>query len=363
MVGNKLYYQYLFEWFEKYQRKLPWREKKDWYERWISEIMLQQTQVEQVIDYFNSFISRYPTIHALAGASLDEVMKSWEGLGYYARAQNLYKSAQLIDTKFNGVLPANERILKQLPGFGTYTINALLSIVFNQPFAVVDGNILRIITRLYAIKNDIRLSTTRNMVQKKMNRLIYKKKPGLFNEAMMELGATICIPKNPLCNHCPIIMFCRTYKQNLQNEIPFKSPPPEKPYYSGFSFILYNENKICIAQRPPKGLLAGLWEFPTFTEKKNKITNKTVSKKYLFKLIDKETVQKEVKLLPVKHSYTHFNISIQPYLVYINEQSFIKETYDKIRWVSFNCLEQYAMHRAMRKILLKNEKKLKIVSP
>ena len=325
--------------------------------------MLQQTQVEQVIDYFNSFISRYPTVQSLANASPDDVMKSWEGLGYYTRAQNLHKTARLIRDNFNGSMPADEKILKELPGLGKYTIHALLSIAFDQPYAVVDGNILRVITRLFAIKKDIRLSLTRNIVQQKMNRLLSKTNPGMFNEAMMELGATLCIPNKPLCAQCPLITFCKSKKQNLQNNIPYKSPSPIKPNYSGFTFILCHENKICIGQRPSKGLLGGLWEFPTLTEKNVQNNDQLIKRNYLSEIIDIKTVRTKIKLKAVNHSYTHFNISIQPFLVYTNEQPVKAEQYNRISWVSFNSLSKYAMHRAMHKIVATNQSDLKIISP
>jgi A/G-specific adenine glycosylase len=360
---NIIFRRELLEWFENGKRKLPWRDNNDWYKRWISEIMLQQTQVEQVINYFNAFIMKYPSIQALAQAPIQDILKIWEGLGYYSRARNLHKAAQIIYNQYNCKLPSNEKQLKQLPGFGTYTTHAILSIVFNQPYAVVDGNVLRVITRIYAIKNDIRLPGTHTSVQNKMNRLLDEIKPGEFNEALMELGATICLPKNPCCECCPVRTLCKTVKLNLQDKIPFKSPPPEKPHYTGFTYILYNSNQFYLVQRPYKGLLAGLWEFPTFTLKQKINPDEKSYQKFAAQLIEKKYMINEMELLPVKHSYTHFNISIQPYLICISKR-FVKQLdYDQNQWVPYRQFEQFAMHRAMRKIILKNKKFLEIVSP
>jgi A/G-specific adenine glycosylase len=321
--------------------------------------MLQQTQVEQVIEYFNTFLEKYPSIKPLAQAPLHDVLKTWEGLGYYGRARNLHKAAQIIYNKYDGKLPANEKQLKQLPGFGTYTTHALLSIAFNQPYGVVDGNVIRVITRLFAIKDDIRLSSTHTAVQNKMNKLLDKTKPGNFNEAMMELGAIICLPKNPHCQYCPVAAHCKTYRLNLQNKIPYKSAPPEKPHLKGYTFILLNRNQFYLAQRPYKGLLGGLWEFPTITLKqKNNPYQKITGQ-----LIDKKIIIRESELVPVRHSYTHFHIFIQPYLICLTKRQVKQLEYLQYQWVSYHQLELFAMHKAMRKILLKNKHSLEIVSP
>jgi len=359
MVRNKQLQNDLLKWFECNKRNLPWRINNHWYQRWISEIMLQQTQVEQVISYFNSFMSRYPSIQSLAKAPVEEILKTWEGLGYYSRARNLHKTAQMICSNYNGVLPSNEKELLQLPGFGIYTTHALLSIVFNQPYSVVDGNILRVITRIFALKEDIRLARTLKAVQNKMNRLLDKVNPGKFNEAMMELGATICLPKQPKCSTCPVSTYCKTNIQKLQDKIPYKSSPKKKPNYIGLTYILVNRKKFYIVQRPYKGLLAGLWEFPTFTLKQKTIAYQRT----LGKLLDKNIILNQYKLLPIKHSYTHFHISIYPYLILTNKREIRDLPYQKYQWVDYAQLTQYAMHIAMRKVLQKNKNHLEIISP
>jgi A/G-specific adenine glycosylase len=359
MVRIRQLQKEVLKWFESNKRSLPWRINNHWYQRWISEIMLQQTQVEQVISYFNTFINKYPSVQSLAKAPIEDILKTWEGLGYYSRARNLHKTAQILCSKYNGVLPSNKKELIQLPGFGVYTTHALLSIVFNQPYSVVDGNVLRVITRIFTLKEDIRLPGTVKAVQNKMNQLIDKIKPGEFNEAIMELGATICLPKNPLCSTCPIKIYCRTNIHKLQNKIPYKSAPAKKPHVMGLTYILFNRKKFYIAQRPYKGLLAGLWEFPTFTFNQQTLPDQSS----LNRLVDKKIVLKQVKLLPVKHSYTHFRISIHPYLILTNKREIKNLHYQKYQWINYTQLTQYAMHIAMRKVLQKNKNQLEIVAP
>jgi A/G-specific adenine glycosylase len=352
----------LINWFDQNKRSLPWRKDGNWYQRWISEVMLQQTQVEQVISYFNLFINKYPTIQALAEASIEDILKTWEGLGYYSRARNLHKAAQIICHAYGGILPPDRNKLRQLPGFGPYTAHALLSMVYNQPYGVVDGNILRIIARIYAVRDDIRLARTKQIIQHKMDRLLDKNNPGTFNEAMMELGATVCVPKSPACLVCPVNPFCKTTILNLQEKIPFKSPPPKKPKIVGLTYLLFNKGEFYIVQRPYKGLLAGLWEFPTFTLEQKTAPTQKYHQHHLRQLLGENIITKQQPLAPVKHSYTHFDSSLYPYLIYTDKRLVKIENYQQYQWVSYHQLDSYAMHIAMRKIIAKNKQYLKIES-
>jgi len=194
----------ILTWFRENKRTLPWRREKNWYYIWISEVMLQQTQVETVIPYYQKFIRKFSTVESLAKSSQEEVLKVWEGLGYYTRARNIHHAAKIIVEKYNSSLPPSRDELLNIPGFGHYTTAALLSLVFNQSYGVVDGNVKRVISRLYAIKDDIRNPKTHHKIQELVDNLLPSNYPGEFNEAMMELGATICTSRSPLCSLCPI---------------------------------------------------------------------------------------------------------------------------------------------------------------
>ena len=240
---KRLLYKALLDWFSAEKRDLPWRLNRTWYRVWISEVMLQQTQVNQVIPYFNRFLEKFPTVQKLAQATQQEVLKAWEGLGYYARARNLHKAAQQIVSRYNGEIPQDKKNLVKLPGFGPYTSHAILSLAFNQPYAVVDGNVTRVISRLFTIRADIQLPDTKKIIQFHMNSLLDKRSPAQFNEAMMELGATICIPLNPTCKSCPINRYCLAFQNNQVQEYPLKSAARKKPHIHAFTFILRKNNK------------------------------------------------------------------------------------------------------------------------
>ncbi len=212
----------LLEWFGEFQRALPWRENKDPYRVWLSEIMLQQTRVAAVIPYYEKFLRQFPTVRALAEAASDEVMRHWSGLGYYSRARNLQRAARHIVAKHSGDFPSEETAVRELAGIGDYTSAAILSIAFEQPLAVLDGNVARVIARIFAIGGDLRESARWRSLQTRATELLAVQSPGDWNQAMMELGATICTPRAPQCLICPVAKFCAARKQGLQEEIPQK---------------------------------------------------------------------------------------------------------------------------------------------
>ena len=210
----------LLDWYRQHQRILPWRENPDPYRVWISEIMLQQTRVETVIPYYQHFLKRFPTVKALAAASLDEVLKAWENMGYYARARHLHWAAQMIVDQLNGLIPDNRETLSGLPGIGPYTTGAILSIAFGQPVAAVDGNVRRVLSRLFAVKEPMDRPKTQRELQVRAEALLPKHSPGSFNQALMDLGAMICTPRIPNCQDCPIQRLCRGRKAHLQDHLP-----------------------------------------------------------------------------------------------------------------------------------------------
>jgi len=252
----------LLKWFEKNKRDLPWRKDRTWYKVWISEIMLQQTQVEQVKDYFNNFIAEFPTIEDLANSSLQKVLKLWEGLGYYLRARNLHKASQIIVKQYKGEYPSTKLKIIKLPGIGEYTANAIMSFVFNKPYSVVDGNVIRVISRIFGIADNVREPKTLKKIKLKTDKLMPSQKSADYNEAIMELGALVCIPKNPICINCPINEYCEAYQDNLMNVIPLKSKSSVKPLIKVIVQIVKRKSQFLIARRKDHGLLGGYSEFP-----------------------------------------------------------------------------------------------------
>jgi A/G-specific adenine glycosylase len=253
----------LLRWYDYHARILPWREDPSPYRVWISEIMLQQTRVEAVKPYYERFMENLPDVASLAAVDDDKLMKLWEGLGYYNRARNLKIAANQIMDEFGGKMPGDYEQLLSLKGIGEYTAGAVGSIAFGLPVAAVDGNVLRVITRLTGDESDILKQSTKRAVTKDLLEIIPKDRAGDFNQALMELGAIVCIPNGqPKCELCPWDTVCRAHKEDLIDKIPVKSPKKKRKIEQKTVFILEYQDKIAIRKRPQRGLLGGLWEFP-----------------------------------------------------------------------------------------------------
>ncbi len=254
----------LAAWFAEHRKPLPWRETDDPYATWLSEIMLQQTRIEAVIPYYHRFMSELPDVHSLAVCPDDRLMKLWEGLGYYSRARNLKRAAIMIENEFGGMLPRSAAELRRLPGIGDYTAGAIASIAFGEPEPAVDGNVLRVMTRLCGCDNDIMLLSTKRRVADEL-RAIYPHGEGatILTESIMELGETICIPNGRAkCEECPLSTYCTAHNTGRVDELPRKSAKKARKDLSLTVFLLFCNGKIALCQRPQEGLLAGLWELP-----------------------------------------------------------------------------------------------------
>jgi len=253
----------LLAWYDACARVLPWRSEPTPYRVWVSEIMLQQTRVEAAKPYFARFMEELPDISALAAASEDTLMKLWQGLGYYNRVRNMKKAAQICVEEYGGELPADPEALGKLPGIGSYTVGAISSIAFGLPVPAVDGNVLRVLSRLRGDERDIAAPATKKAVAADLAAVIPLDAPGDFNQALMELGATVCLPNGvPLCDNCPAQDFCRAHRENRTEELPVKAAKKARRAESRVVYLLFHENKVALRRRPDKGLLAGLWEFP-----------------------------------------------------------------------------------------------------
>lgn len=252
----------LIHWYQRNHRHLPWRETKDPYPIWVSEVMLQQTQVKTVLPYYHEFLSVFPDLDHLANADLQDVLRVWEGLGYYARARNLHRAAKVILEAYSGRIPSTWSEFRKLPGVGDYIAAAVQSIAFEQSHAVVDGNVKRVLARLLKIGAPVNKSASAKTFKKASSDLMDSLQPGIFNQAIMELGATVCKPQNPHCSICPLQSFCLAYQSHKVDEYPKRVKSKPIPKYQIAVGVVRKNNRYLITQRNPEGLLGGLWEFP-----------------------------------------------------------------------------------------------------
>jgi A/G-specific adenine glycosylase len=252
----------LLGWYGRHRRPLPWRATRDPYAIWISEAMLQQTRVETVIPYYERFLERFPDVRALASADLDDVLGVWQGLGYYSRARNLRAAAQVVVDEMDGRLPDDAEGLRRLPGVGRYTAGAVASIAFDRPEPVVDGNVARVLTRLLGIRRDLKRPDVARRLWDEAAALARGPRPGDLNQALMELGATVCTPKVPRCPECPLRGRCDAHRRGDAASLPVKAKRPEPKPVEAAAALLLRRGKALAVRRPPDGLLGGLWELP-----------------------------------------------------------------------------------------------------
>ncbi len=355
----------LLNWYDQFKRVLPWRDCGDPYKIWLSEIMLQQTRVDQATPYFNRFISRFPTVYDLAEADQQEVLKVWEGLGYYSRARNLHHAAKTVVNKFDGKVPDNWDDIKKLKGVGPYTASAVLSIAYQKPHAVVDGNVIRVLSRYFGIEEDVRSTKTKNLIQDYATDLIDEERPGDFNQALMELGATVCAPSNAECKSCPLKVNCTAYKTMKTDEIPYKSPAKKRPHHHiGVGIIQNEQQNVLIALRPEDAMLGGLWEFPGGKQKKDEEIEDTVIRELNEELgVDVSITRPFMKL---DHAYSHFKITLHAFLCELKNGTPSPNSSQRVRWVSLRELNDYPFPKANRKLtekllsLNKGQKELNI---
>ena len=313
----------LVGWHVQHQRLLPWRETRagdrDPYAVWISEIMLQQTRVETVIDYFNRWMERFPSVEALAAADLQAVLKTWEGLGYYARARNLHKAAQQIVAQHGGQLPSDRSALLALPGIGEYTVGAILSIAFNQPEPILDGNVKRVLARLFDIDQPINQPAVLRHLWE-LARGVVESAPattaGDCNEALMELGATVCTPQNPRCLICPLLDLCAAARTGNQALRPVMPRRKQTPHYDVAAGVIWAgepfRSKLLIAQRLPDGMLGGLWEFPGGKLEPHDADLPACLRREIGEELAIEIEVGDL-LTTVRHAYTHFRITLHTF--------------------------------------------------
>ena len=297
----------LLRWFHANARDLPWRRTNDPYAVWVSEIMLQQTQVATVIDYFNRFMKRFPTVEKLARAKQDTVLKMWEGLGYYSRGRNLHKAAQLIVSDYDGHLPDTIEELQKIPGIGRYTAGAILSIAGNQRLPILEGNTQRVFSRWISMRGSISDRQTINLLWQVAETMLPRNEPGTFNQAAMELGALVCTPKNPSCDQCPLSRICRARRDGVQAEIPGKVSNVRYEDRTEYALLLGKDDRYLLRPLPSTGRWAGLWDFPrTTTESYSSVE---AAAKHLSGAIGIDVAPKH-HVTTIRHSVTKYRISL-----------------------------------------------------
>ncbi len=337
----------LITWFEENCRNLPWRENKDPYKIWVSEIMLQQTKVETVIPYFQNFIKKFPTIEALCNAEEDEVLKAWEGLGYYSRVRNLHSAVKEVVEKYEGEIPNTRKEISKLKGVGPYTAGAILSIAYGKPEHAVDGNVMRVLSRILLIEQDIAKVSTRKVFEESVSQLICNQKPSHFNQGLMELGALVCTPTSPGCLLCPVRPHCRAYDKGMQANLPIKAKKKKPSLKEMAAVIVKDQNgKILIHRRGPDGLLARLWEVPNH-ETKNLEEQKLLLASFM-KASYNVTVKIEEVQQQVEHIFSHLIWNITVYRGTLLTKG---EETDDLRWVELKELEEYPFPVSHQKII------------
>lgn len=332
----------LLNWYKAHKRNLPWRGHPDPYAVWVSEIMCQQTRVETVIPYFEKWMKLFPTVRALASAQERDVLNAWEGLGYYSRARNLHKAAKIVAEKFNGELPRSLDGLRSLPGIGRYTAGAIASLAFGMDQAALDGNIRRVLSRLFDVTEFADSPAGEKILWALAEKNVPKGQAGDYNQALMDLGAAICLPGNPRCLLCPLTEICLAREKGTQELRPVMKPKKRIPLYVHAAAVIVERGRVLLSQRPADGLLGGMWEFPNVRVEGD-------PQKALVKALRAATqikVRRKEALGSVDHAYSHFKVVMHPFLC---EKVEIPK--DKnLKWVKLKDLEDYPMGKIDRQI-------------
>ena len=334
----------LLHWFRKYGRDLPWRRTRDPYAIWVSEVMLQQTQVSTVIPYYLRFLKSFPTVRHLAKTDLSKVLKLWEGLGYYSRARNLHRASQIVSNHFHGKIPDNLMDLRALPGIGRSTAGAILSFAFQKEAPILDGNAKRVISRVFAVSDNLVKGKTEDLLWKISESLIPKGLSNPFNQALMDLGSMLCTPKEPGCHQCPLHRYCGGYLSGKPESYPPRTIKKRIPHRTGLSAVIHKDGKVFINQRPPSGLLGGLWEFPNWRiEERQRSRLRLRLRNYIKKDMGMNFEVKEF-IGTFGQTFSHFKLTLQVFsCLYLHGKT-------KGKWVSIQNLHLFPMSRIHRRI-------------
>tara|TARA_B100001996_G_scaffold378384_1_gene362472 strand:- start:1695 stop:2750 length:1056 start_codon:yes stop_codon:yes gene_type:complete len=337
----------LIRWYLKNNYSLPWRDSSDPYKIWISEIMLQQTQVKTVIPYYHNWMALFSNVQILSKAPVQNILKCWEGLGYYQRAHNIHETSKIIVQDFEGVIPQEYNKLISLKGIGDYTASAILSIAFKKKYPAIDGNLKRVMARLSGLANPKKIiSSSKKII---MN-FMHNNNPGFINQALMDLGREVCLPKNPKCIACPISKFCIAYSKNKISYYTFTKKKKKNPTYHVSVGIIWKENKILISKRKKDGLLGGLWELPGGKRKNDENDSECLSRE-----IDEElgiAIKIKNEIGKIKHHYSHFSINLTGYTCEYFSGKAQAYSSEKIKWIKVTEIVKYPFPKATLKLFI-----------
>lgn len=360
MRNQNLFQEKLLAWYQRAHRALPWRSTRDPYRIWISEILLQQTRVNTGAAYYDRFLERFPTLSDLADAPIEAVLRVWQGLGYYGRARNLHRAARILMEEYNGKIPSEPAALERLPGIGPYTAAAIGSIAFDKDVAVLDGNVSRVLCRVYGIRDDPKQPSVRRRLQELADDLLPGGRARVFNQAVMELGALVCKPRRPECLACPVKTICLARRENLIHRLPARSPKARAPVRARVVAAVEYRGRLLFKQRDPEGLLGGLWELPGLYLEGRESTQNGLRR--LRKQVRSHATFQSIPgtHFSIKHVYSHFEESIRVFIC--KGKAGPKEkrrgrAEQTLRWVHPNQLDHYPITGATRKILRKLEQR------
>lgn len=340
--------QNLLSWYQEHARSLPWRGHVSPYAVWVSEIMLQQTRVETVIPYFERWMKRFPSLALLAEASEEDVLHAWEGLGYYRRVLALHKAARMVMEQYAGTLPSDPRELKELPGIGAYTAAAIAAIAFGKDVIALDGNLKRVFARLLALEQSVKTPAGERMLHDAALKNLPAGQAGVYNQALMDLGAVVCMPRNPRCSDCPIQTGCRAFALSRQEDFPVLPARPAIPHYQVTAAVIQHGRSVLIARRPPNGLLGGLWEFPGGKQEPGETLPGCLKREIREELGIEIAVGEPFGVY--RHAYTHFKVTLHAFLCTILSGEPAPLEASELRWIEMEDLATVPMGKLDRAI-------------
>ena len=342
---KKTFSQSVLSWFELHGRtELPWQFNKTAYRVWLSEIMLQQTQVTTVIPYYQRFLQNFPTIQSLADANIDEVLRYWQGLGYYARARNLHRAAQIMRDEYGSEFPQDMVQVLSLPGIGRSTAGAILTFASNQSWPILDGNVKRVLARCFQIEGWYGKAKTMTELWHIAEQLTPKKQTDNYNQAMMDIGALVCLKSKPVCESCPLISNCQSFKYSTQNSYPEKKPKKAKPHKKTLMLLHRYQGQVLLYRRPPTGIWGGLWSLP-------EVESSQGLSDWQRQNLNGVKVPNDIKVDLLHHQFTHFSLDISVALIELDEMpSKVSDTID-IAFVKCGELSKYGLPTPVSKIL------------
>ncbi len=348
-VNRSPFQRKLLAWYHAYKRPLPWRLDGNPYRIFVVEVMLQQTQIKTVLPYYERWLKTVPNVYALARAPLDKVLKLWEGLGYYSRARNLHKAAKMIVEQFGGIIPNDLESLRSLPGIGRYTAGAIASIAYQKSVPLVDGNVFRVLSRVFNCKNDISKPKTQKKFYELATGLIPEKEPGNFNQALMELGSLTCIPETPRCPSCPVKSLCISFKKGDPSQLPVRANYLTIKKMEMVVGLLAQKDRILVRRRPASGIWGGLWELPGAVRKKGESLEEALCNEFQNEIGIALKIERKIK--SIEHRFTHRLAKIYPFECKIEHGFELRPKNRNVRWANRKALQKLSFPVPHQKIL------------